>query len=101
MLRVKLEEGEETFVQLPQHLICSVVPGESTAEVKSIQEPVTETICWSVAQSTFLRQIFSFIANDKAEPQSLQPDLNFPALSDPTLKSAPVWERCSRHKAWP
>lgn len=53
MLRVKLEEGEETFVQLPWHLICAV-PGESTAEVKSIQEPVTETICWSVAQSMFL-----------------------------------------------
>lgn len=55
MLRVKLEEGEgeETFVRLPPHLICSV-PGESTAEVKSTQEPVSETVCWSVAQSMFL-----------------------------------------------
>lgn len=53
MLRVKLEEGEETFVQLPLHLIW-VLPGESTAEVKSIQELVTETVCWSVARSMFL-----------------------------------------------
>lgn len=53
VLRVKLEEGEETFVQLPLHLIW-VLPGESAAEAKSIQEPVTETICWLVAQSMFL-----------------------------------------------
>lgn len=47
-----------------------------------------------------VRKIFFFITNDKAEPQSLQPDLSFPALSAPSLMCAPVWGRCSSHEAW-
>lgn len=46
VLGVKLEEGEETFVQLPSTL--------SAPEVESIPDPVTETARWSVAQSVFL-----------------------------------------------
>lgn len=46
VLGVKLEEEEETFVQLPSTL--------SVPEVESILDPVTETTSWSVAQSIFL-----------------------------------------------